>query len=37
MRFVLTLNHKAYEYENKNIKEYYDFRRYNIDSQVKTR
>lgn len=37
MNFVLTLNHKAYEQENKNIKEFYEFRKYNIDPSVTTK
>jgi hypothetical protein len=32
--FILTLNHKAFELENKKVKEYYDFRRFNITANI---
>jgi hypothetical protein len=30
VNFILTLNHKAFELENKKKAEFYDYRRYNI-------
>lgn len=32
--FLFTLTHKSFELENKKIREYYDYRRYNITAST---
>lgn len=34
MNFVFILNHKSFELENKKIKEWYDWRRFNVEARV---
>jgi hypothetical protein len=33
--FILTLNHMAFQKENKKIADYYDWRRFNIEANIK--
>jgi hypothetical protein len=35
LNFLFTLTHKSFELENKKIREYYDFRRYNLSVVTK--